>query len=428
MKASAFLLCAITLLSFWHAPAQADTVEAEGVAALDAGGAAKARQLAIQDAVRQAEIGYAARVVSSETSGGNGIGKESLRVTPAMRASSYTVLREWTDENLLYVQIRAQISLPDAACGSKQASGKYKKKIAVTRFTTSNSLQVEDIADIWNGYPLEILRRLDAESVAMPTNLSPSLLAGLREPNPDAPANQEIIRQIAAQTGSQFVISGVIIDAGVGKESLRPYWGWQGTESGRRFELGLPMNSVVAGIKPSASERRLEVEIFIHDGLTGVAIARHRTGATATGHVAVGRDKPFASMAFYATDFGQTVKQVLDMEVATIKRELACLPLMATIVRLDGRKAYIDAGRTSLLSPGDKLMVYHRNPDLPVSTLGAQLPLGITESPATTVSITQVQPLFSIGELAVDPAKVNIQVGDLVRTESEGESKSDEAM
>lgn len=398
-------------------------VEAEGVAAMDAGGREKARQFAIQDAVRQAEISYAARVESGSTAGITGISRESLRVTPTTWVSNYTVLREWTDDSLLHVRIRAQIVPPDTACGSnKQASGKYKKKIAVTRFKTADSLQVDDITDIWNGYPLEILRRLDADSVAVPTNRSPSLLTSLREPNPDAPANQEIIRQIAAQTGSQFVISGIILNAGVGKESIRPYWGWPGNESGRRFELRLPWNSIAVGVKPSASERRIEVEIFLHDGLTGAAIARHRDAADSSGNVAVSRDKPFASAAFFATDFGQTVNQLLDKEVNAIKQELACLPFMATIVRMDGRKVYIDAGRTSLLSPGDKLMVYHRDPSSPVTTLDAQLPLGIPESPATTVSITQVQPLFSVGQLAADPLKVSVQVGDLVRSESESES------
>jgi hypothetical protein len=424
LNARVYLLCAAALLSFCFTPAQADTIEANGMAAIDAGGTDKARQLAIKDAVLQAEISYAARVESASTTSLKGVNRESLRVTPAARATNYTVLREWTDDSLMHVQIRAQIAPPDAACGNRQGTaGKYKKKVAVTRFNTSNSLQVEDINDIWNGYPLEILRRLDADSVAVPANLSSSLLSGLREPNPDAPANQEIIRHIAAQTGSQFVISGMILDAGVGKESLRPYWGWQGNESGRRFELGLPWTSVAAGVKPSASERRFEAEIFIHDGLTGAAIARHRDAALSSGNVVVGRDNLFASAAFFGTDFGQSVKQVLDLEVAAIKQELACLPFMATIVRLEGRKAYIDAGRTSRLSPGDKLMVYHRTPDSAVNTLGAQLPLGIPESPATTITITQVQPLFSIGELAVDPAKVNIQVGDLVRSESTDPSK-----
>ncbi|MDP2786296.1 MAG: flagellar assembly protein T N-terminal domain-containing protein [Sulfurimicrobium sp.] len=423
MNARIFLFCAAALFSFFFTTAWADTIEAEGVAVIDAGGMDKARQLAVQDAVLQAEISYAAKVESASTTSLNGVNRESLRVTPAARAINYTVLREWTDDSLMHVQIRAQIAPQEAACGSKQGTGKYKKKVAITRFNTSNSLQVEDINDIWNGYPLELLRRLDADSVAVPVNLSLSLLSSLREPNPDAPANQEIIRHIAAQTGSQFVISGVILDAGIGKESLRPYWGWQGNESGRRFELGLPWSSVAAGVKPSASERRFEVEIFLHDGLTGAAIARHRNAALSNGNVAVGRDKPFASAAFFGTDFGQNVKHVLETEVVAIKQELACLPFMATIVRLEGRKAYIDAGRTSRLSPGDKLMVYHRDPDSAVNTLGAKLLLGIPESPATTITITQVQPLFSIGELAADPAKVNIQVGDLVRSESTDSSK-----
>lgn len=385
---------------------------------MDAGGMEKARQLAIQNAVSQAEISYAASVEGASATGFNGASRESLRVSPAARATNYTVLREWVDDSLLHVLIRAQIGQPETACGNKQGSGRYKKKIAATRFNTVNSLQVEDIADIWNGYPLEILRRLDADLVALPVNLSPSLLTSLREPNPDAPANLEVIRHIAAQTGSQFVISGVILDAGTGKESIRPYWGWQGGETGRRLEIGLPWTSVAAGIKPSASERRFEVEIFLHDGLTGAAIARHRNGAVSSGRVTVGRDKLFASTAFFATDFGQAVNHVLDTEVAAIRHDLGCLPFMATIVRLEGRKAYMDAGRTSRLLPGDKLMVYHRNPDFPVSALGTEMPLGIPESPATTVTIMQVQPLFSIGELAVDPAKVNVRVGDLVRAES----------
>ncbi|MBU0593654.1 MAG: flagella assembly protein FlgT [Gammaproteobacteria bacterium] len=424
MNTRAVFLCGAALFALWLAPARADTVEADGAAVIDAGGLEKARHFAVQDAVRQAEISYAARVESSSTVGPIGVSRESLRVTPPIRATNHKILREWSEEGLLHVQIRAEFAQIDATCGNtsenRQEAAKYKKKIAAARFTTANSLQVEDISDIWNGYPLEILRQLDANAVAIPANLSSLPLTSLRESSPDGSINQEIIRQIAAQTGSQFVISGVILDAGVGKESIRPYWGWQGNESGRRFELGLPWNSVVAGIKPTATERGFEVEIVLHDGLTGAAIARHRERAIASGNVTVGRDKSFASAAFFATDFGRTVKNVIDKEVAAIKQELACLPFMATIVRLEGRKVYIDAGNTSRLSPGDKLMVYHRNPVLPASSLGTQFPLGVTESPATTVTITQVQPLFSIGELAADPAKVSIQVGDLVRNESAG--------
>ena len=50
---------------------------------------------------------------------------------------------------------------PAGAANVKAASPvTYRKKVAATRFHVVNSLQVEDIADIWSGYPLELLRRL----------------------------------------------------------------------------------------------------------------------------------------------------------------------------------------------------------------------------------------------------------------------------
>lgn len=402
-------------------------IEAEGVAAIDAGGMDKARLLAVQDALNQAALSAAAEIETSSRSSATGALRESVRVTPAAEVSGHTVLREWAHDGLLHVMVRAEIrneappssNRPNSG-GSKNAARsvpKYKKKVAVTRFNITSSLQVEDISDIWNGYPLELLRRLEARGGTLPVNVISSLLPDGREANPDSPANRDLIRSIAERTGSQFVISGVILDAGFGKETIRPYAGWQGNETGRRFELGLPWNSVVAGLKPEPSERRLEVEIFIHDGLTGALIARHRDSAEATGRVTVGRDKAFASAAFFATPFGQTVERTLNTQVEAIDNNLACLPFMANIVRIEGRKIFLDAGGTSALAPGDKLMVYSKNTMAPMTGLFASATLGIPESAAATVTLLQVQPLFAAGELAADPAKVRVQEGDVVRSD-----------
>jgi hypothetical protein len=403
--------------------AAAQSIEAEGIAALDAGGMEQARQEAIQDALQQAAMSAAAQVEASSDMDSSGKLQESVRVTPAASISSHTVLQEWSADGLLHVRIRAEVQPQEGAptgAGQKAAvrTPNFKKKIAVTRFHVVNSLQVEDISNIWDGYPLELLRRLELLGNVLPVNNISSLLSAGSEPIIDSPANREMIRRIAEQTGSQFVISGVILDAGFGGGTIRPYWGWQGKESGIRSEIALPWPNLAVGLKPGPSERRLEVEIFLHDGLSGALISRHRASAEADGRVTVGRDKPFASAAFFATPFGHVAERLIDTQVEAISNDLACLPFMASIVRIQGRKVFLDAGGTSGLAPGARLTVYRKNTNAPISSLSGATTLGIPETSATTVTLREVQPLFALGELAADPAKVNVQIGDVARFEA----------
>lgn len=198
----------------------------------------------------------------------------------------------------------------------------HKKSVLFTRFQVANSLQVEDIADIWDGYPLELLRRLESRGNVVARHSTVSPFPDPRHLNPDSSDSRELVRRIAEQNNSQFVIAGIILDAAVSDESLRPYFGWQGRETGRRFELGLPWNSVVAGIRPVATERRIEVEIFLYDGSTGALIKRHRDNAEISGRATVGRNVAFASAAFFDTNFGEAVDQLINTQVKLISDDL----------------------------------------------------------------------------------------------------------
>lgn len=306
---------------------------------------------------------------------------------------------------------------PSAAPGEDAPLRSIGKTVAITRFQVANSLQVDDVVNIWDGYPRELLRRLEAGGNIVARHSTASPYADPRSINPDAPASHERIRRVAEQNGSQIVISGLILDAAVSDESLRPYFGWQGRETGRRFELGLPWNSVVAGVRPVATERRLEVEIFLHDGRTGALLRRYRNSAEISGRAAVGRDKAFASAAFFATAFGGAVEQLLNTQIGQIGEDLASLPFVANIVRIEDGKVFIDAGGLSALRPGDKLKVYHRNPAAPIESAAAA-PLGIPESPVATLTLDQVHPLYAVGVLSGDAFKSRVRVGDTAQVEA----------
>ncbi|MFA5241679.1 MAG: flagella assembly protein FlgT middle domain-containing protein [Sulfuricella sp.] len=332
----------------------------------------------------------------------------------ALLAASLATAHVIAAENLAAAESAAASS---AAPGDDTQPRTFWKTVAVTRFQVANSLQVDDIVNIWDGYPREFLRRLEAGGNIVARYSTASPYSDPRNINPDSPASRELIHRIAEQNGSQIVISGLILDAAVSDESLRPYFGWQGNETGRRFELGLPWNSVVAGVRPVATERRLEVEIFLHDGQTGALLKRHRNSVEISGRAAVGRDKAFASAAFFDTAFGQAVEQLLNTQTGLIGEDLAGLPFMANIVRIEDGKVFIDAGSLSALRPGDKLKVYHRNPAAPVES-AATAALGIQESPVATLTLDQVHPLYAVGELADGAFKSRVRVGDTARAEA----------
>lgn len=347
-----------------------------------------ARQAAIRDALHQASLAAGASVEASSVMT-NGTLLESTRVRTLGRITGFSVTHEWREGDLQHVLIRAEVERSTDATGSCVAGGQqYRKKIGATRFHVANSLQVDDITDIWNGFPLELLRRLENTGGFLPVNKSLSFGA-LQQAPPDAVSNREIVKQLADRDGSQFVISGVILDAGY------PF-----------------------GQKPPDS-RRFEVEVFVHDGLTGAVIARHRLGASTEGKVIVGRDTPFPSAAFFATDFGKIVDATMDSLTKSIQSDLACLPFATRILRVEGRKVFLDAGATSSVAPGDKLVVYRKNRQREATDLGSNGLNGMPERPVATVSVIQVQPLFSVGELSAEAGQIGVQAGDLVRFESQ---------
>lgn len=362
----------------------ADTIGAEGVAPLDVGGLEQARQAATRDAARQAALSDGAQLEVSGTVSPNGLPLESSRLRPTGSVVGVSPVREWKDGNLLHVAVRAETG--QCGVGLEERSRGYRKKVLATRFDVIDVASVSDIRDIWNGIPLELLRRLEGTKKFLPVNVSQSSAFPQIEPV----SNRDIIKQLADENGSQFVISGVVLDAGyhAGK-----WW-------------------------PDRGARGLEVELLVHDGLTGALIARHREARSIEGNVMVGRDKPFGSVAFYATAFGQAMDSVLAALIRAIQADLECLPFTTRVVRVEGKKIYMAAGATSLIEPGDKLVVYTTTPRWPVPELGSRRIAGIPETPTASLLITQVQPLFSIGELAEGSGKTTVQVGDLVRFEA----------
>ncbi|MES2297909.1 MAG: flagella assembly protein FlgT middle domain-containing protein [Pseudomonadota bacterium] len=374
-------LCALVVLLC--APLHAVTLEAEGLASIKPVGLERARQIAIADAKDRLTIAAGADIEANSIVNPKGANFESSRMRAAVIVGDITIVREWQTGDQLHVRISANV---DVSAGAISASHKYKKKIAATPFVSRKSLSTEDIDDIGKGFAAELTRRLEGGGKFLTKRSSYVLPGASSGPSQDS----EAVMHLATMYDSQFLVSGDIIDA-------------DSVDAGGYFGLF------------QHKERQLELEFFVYDGLTGNLIARHRVKQTASGEVQVGRDKPFGSAAFLATSFGQAISRAIDAAAMQITRDLENLPFTARVIRVVDERLYIDAGSTSLVSPGDKMVAYRVRKEFPVTGYGSGADYGITETRVATVAVAQVQPLFSICTLPAESKGVKMEVGDMVR-------------
>ncbi|MDB5791569.1 MAG: hypothetical protein JWQ80_1593 [Massilia sp.] len=377
----------VTLLALLLAlakPVHAAPIKAEGVAAIADGGVARARQLAIKDALEQLGLRTGARV---DVAAGAGAGLrgayESSRVQPTAEFDRYSVVREWQSGPMLHVRIAVQ---EEEARPSGSVNLGYKKKIVVTPFHVRRSPQLDDIDDIATRLPQELLRRMTGTGKFLGKSSPYVISPGSSGPSADTAA----VRRLASMHESQFVISGEIVDA---------------SKFGKPALYGLIARDA----------RRIEIEFFVHDGLTGVLLARRRASVEQVGSQRVGRDKPFGSASFAQTPFGGAILRALDEGIAGIMLDLAPLPFMARVVQVQGERIFIDAGSISSVTPGDQLVIYRVDPRQQVYGADPLAPLGTVETPVGTLGIVQVQPGFAIGTVTPPSAARQVSAGDMVR-------------
>jgi len=271
----------------------------------------------------------------------------------------------------------------------RDATPAVRKKIALVQFDVANTLHVDDISNIYDGLPSLLAQRIAAGGEFLADHTGRSI------PPEAGEAQREAIVQIAGEAGAQFLVSGMVVNAGTKQEK-----GYLGTPIGR------------------SAKRHIEVELAIHEGLTGVRLLTLHLDEEAQGEVKVGNDKPFGSSAFLETEFGQAVSRLADVAVREIRGALREMPFSAHIVRVEGKRVFLDAGGDARLKPGDRLVAYVS--DARISGLKGTM-LGVTDHAEDIIVLTQVQPQFAIGELTQEAAKHGIRAGHVARIDPAGE-------
>ncbi len=267
-----------------------------------------------------------------------------------------------------------------------------KKKVVMTGFAVNVPAQVQDMDDIAQGIPRELLSRLERSGNFIVRQSKDLLSYDLKQEVPSV----KLVKQVAAENDAQFVIAGEIRSAGV--RSDKRYFGlWE------------------------SRSRHIEIEFAIYDGITGAFLQRHHLYRPSDDDSKVGRDKPFGSVAFYATNYGKAIDSVLEESVAWIRKDLSAFPMVAKVIQVNGKRLMLDAGALSSLIVGDAGLVVSDFDELPVigmtSMQARPVYYGTPQASMGKMMIDQLQLPFAIGQLEGDAEQeaVKVKVGDYVR-------------
>jgi hypothetical protein len=366
----------------------AKPVDSTGSAVIVDNAVDMARYLAIREAIKQAALQSGVQLHSSTRFSNYRVIGESTRIQTNGVINKLQILDEWREEDRLHVRIRAQVDQ-----SSQCSTAKYRKKLAVYPFLISHPTHVSDIMGLENGYSQELARRLTAGGHFLLRTIPQLTLYPEPHRAPDI-IDTQIFSQFGQLSDLQFLVSGVIREVSYTPPSPNLL---------QRFFR----------IEDRPDSRSLDIELFIHDIHSETLLARHRFNQTIHHDAFVGRDKPFATQSFFKTGTGKAFDKILQQQYLLVQKELACLPFSAHVVNVDKDQVIVNAGNTSWIHVGDKLVVFSRH-NTTLEYAGQRL--GTPEQPLAVITIKRVQPQFSIGILENPSLATNIKTDDLVRS------------
>lgn len=397
-----YRIFAFVLTVFIAAPAHAYWVEATGTAVIGHQDLTHARRAAIRDALRQASFQGALHVNGYQAMSAGELHTDQLSISTRSSISQMEVLNEEVKQGMMFVSIRALIENAGQCQGGNYANG-YKRSLAISNFNLIDaaSANMGALHNVNQALPKEIVQRLQGEEKLRALDATTMQLYTDINTIPTSLNTQGRLTtaiDAANRLGSQYVLSGVVRSLGLVNPEL----------AGERGVIeGLYERSRYKG---NRFARKLEVDLFIHDGFSGELITSRsyvtQGNWTENRTAKVG----FASPAFWQTDYGQQVDNLIEQMVNDLNQAVGCQPFIARITRTDNKKVYIDAGTDAGLQPGDTLDVYRLNTfyDATQRAFTELVPVDLS------LSLERIQPGFAQGSLVTLPEMVNIQSGDLV--------------
>ncbi|HIJ22495.1 MAG: hypothetical protein HON68_01100 [Gammaproteobacteria bacterium] len=356
----------------------------EGNAPIRHNDTSTARYLATLDAMNQASLENGAQVTSDTIMNNLEVRSDTVRIRTQGKVGQVHMLQEWQDNGIYYVRISAEVSDNPLNCGSPTALV-HNKRIGVTQFINQASSESSDLRDVEQGLARMLIQQLNQTPALHAINLSEYAIN-----SDDFNDRQEQVRQLAKQSGAQFILSGTLAQST--RESI-----------GDLAESGLMkgFSSLIGMVQEKAQNRHLEIQTTLYDGESGEAIDNSSEGISLMGETYVGRNTRVGSHAFLSTETGAGFHKLISAQVRDLAEHLSCQPMTTTIRSIQGNVITLPVGRNAGIHSGDRLIIVEQGN--PLNILG-------------TLQMTQVSGTQSAGMTDIDAKTLGINITDLVRS------------
>ncbi|OZA15624.1 MAG: hypothetical protein B7X85_07205 [Thiotrichales bacterium 17-46-47] len=322
--------------------AQSPCVEVEGVAQIEQGDLAYARQMAIRDALAQAALSTNVRVNAQSETQNFALTRQSAQFAAQQRVTSMKVLSEVQEGNTIRVSVSACLTDEAKVCPNYIA--RYVPKVAIASVAVQDEYSVKDILDVAPGYQGELFNRLwsSGQRNVELLHTASDLYVG----RPIVPNLSSTMLQTASdRTLAQYLVLTVIRSAD-----------WEVEQSAVAGEIRKAFR-----FDKEPTQRTVSVEWYVIDLIQErLLVQGNAFKKVGDADVRVGRDKPFASRQFFVTPTGKLFDYVLNEQVASIQESLACAPISATIAEVNQDKVVVPISIDSGVAQGDVLAVYSR--------------------------------------------------------------------
>ncbi len=322
--------------------AQATWYKTTGSAPIIDGDDDFARQMAVQDAIKQAMLNAGASLSSIQSIKNGVVTQDDFQVRANSEVRQYQLLSEEIKDKRMMVTVRSFIVADRSGC----AGGLYAKDIAMVRFNWLN----KDDARYGQIYQLDRIltknlfdrfgqqRRIFVAQHWLDNNLG--IYPGRIEQGD--PAFKEQVKDIALQTDSQFLVLGTITDASIEQ----------------------PKQGIVDSILPNTwfvdPLRKFTLQLYLFDGLTGQLLEKpfYQTQA----HWTFDRDAIVdpSSQTFWQSSYGMEINSLLSRVTEEFNARLQCQRPTARIIRIDGLDYHINLGKVNGLKVGDRFRILHK--------------------------------------------------------------------
>jgi len=363
-----------------------------------------ARQMAIRNGLNFASINNNVTVSSDQSVENYQLTRNNTRFTSNSKVASYKILSEGFEEAFdqfgeekkrpLSYQVKMEVCLTENPLACENLSGKqYQPRLVVAPLAVSKNYETRDISNLLPGYQAELHRRLLDSAYRNITLLNQSVSID-PQANIYPNTSPEILAPIRDKTGAQYMLMTVLRSASAHTQPS------QIVNPLKRF-YNLPVDN---------DARFIEVDWYLVDLMSNTVIHQQRQGFDIQGDVRVGRDRPFGSNAFFATDTGMTFHALLTQQTQDVVNTLKCKELNTQVIDVRGKEYVLYLNANSGAKVGDELAVYERS-GRPVQFQG--IDLGNDEIPSAFIKIKRIMPRFAVAELVAK--KGIVQIGDTVK-------------